>query len=131
MEVEKVIRLPSTSIMLKLRLKSSAMATRAVGEGLAICHQYMRPKYVERETYVKVTPCSNCFAYDHLTDDCPEDKVNRCTRCSQVGHFCKRCMVPDTDIKCKSCNGSHRTFLAACPIRKKYIKDGGAEIRKK
>ena len=59
MEVEGVIRLPSTLIMLKLRLKSPAMATSSVGEGLAICHQYMQPKYVEREIYVKVTPCNN------------------------------------------------------------------------
>ena len=57
--------------------------------------------------------------------------MERCTRCSQVGHVYKRCMVPDTDNKCKNCNGSHRTFLAACPIQKKYIKDRGAEIRKK
>ena len=127
-EVEDMYHLPTTSKMIKVRFASQQMVQTALTKGLVILHQSIPYWNVEREIFVRLTPCRNCFGYDHKIKDCPQEKKMRCTYC---GGQHKQTECEATVPTCINCGGAHRTLAAACKIRKELIKKRSREIRER
>ena len=127
-EVEEMYRLPTTSKMIKIRFVSQQMVQTALTKGLVILHQFIPHWNMEREIFVLLTPCRNCFGYDHKIKDCPQEKKMHCTYC-RGEHKQTECEA--TVPKCINCGGAHRTLAAACKIRKELIKKRSKEIRER
>ena len=125
-EVEEVYRLPTVSKMVKVRFKSQQMAQMALSKGVVIFNQYIPQWNIEKEIFVRLTPCRNCFAYDHRIKDCPQEQRMRCTFCSEEH---KQADCKATIPKCINCGEAHRTLAATCKVRKDTIKKRSKEIR--
>ena len=127
-KVESMYRLPTTSKMLKIRFTSQQMVQTAMTKGLVILHQFIPHWNVEREIFVRLTPCRNCFSYEHKIKDCTVEKKMRCTYCAGE-HKQSDCTA--TEPWCINCGGAHRTLASACRIRKDLIKKRSKEIRER
>lgn len=128
-KVEEVHKFRTTSKMLKIRMATTVMVNKALKEGIKIVHQAVHPKDIEKETFVRITPCYNCFAYDHLTKECNVEKMTLCAKCAGDDHYQKDCK--SLTEKCINCKGDHRTLAARCPRRKEIQKNKGKELREK
>ena len=64
-EVEDLYRLPTASKMIKIRFTSQTMVQTALTKGMVILHQFIPHWSIEKEIFVRLIPCRNCFAYDH------------------------------------------------------------------
>ena len=128
-QVEKIVRIVANGGVLKVTFKSTAMVQTALDKGFVILHQRINPNNIEKELFVRVTPCYNCFQYNHKTGDCPTDKQVICSFCGQPGHKFNECK--EETPKCINCKGKHRTLAAVCKVRRDYIKDKGKELRAK
>ena len=126
-KVEQVVRIPTTGRLLKIKFQSTNMAQQALRDGIIVLNQKINPKHVEKEQFVRITPCYNCFSYRHKTRECPLEKKNLCSNCGEEGHRHTECH--STEPKCINCGGKHRTLAAACQIRKDFIKEKGRELR--
>ena len=126
-KVEDVVHIGNTGRLLKIRLKSVQMVTKALQNGMIVMHQWIPARNIEKEIYVKITPCYNCYAYNHKTADCNEEKTIKCAYCSLEGHKQNQCNA--SQPKCINCGGRHRTLAAACQIRKDIIKNKAKELR--
>ena len=126
-KVTEIYKMPTTSKMIKVQFKSTQMAQRAAAEGIVVLYQKIPPKKIEKEIFVRLTPCNNCFGYTHETKNCEKRKMTLCAYCAGEGHRQQQCtaMVP----KCINCGEEHRTLAAQCPIRKGLIKDKRKTIR--
>ena len=125
-KVESIYKIPSTSKILKIRFKTQQMAQLALDNGIKILHQYISKWNVEKEVFVRLNPCRNCFQYDHKLKDCKLEKKSRCTFCAgeHRQHECKA-----KQALCINCGGPHRTLAATCKIRKDLIKKRSGEMR--
>ena len=85
------------------------------------------PRQIEKEIFIRLTPCYNCYGYDHKTQSCPKDKQILCANCGQTGHHQNVCSSENP--KCVNCNGPHKTLAAVCPVRKDLIKSRGKQVR--
>ena len=119
-EVEDIYRIPTASKMIKVRFTSQQMVQTVLTKGIVILHQFIPHWNVEKEIFVRLTPCRYCFAYDHKIKDCPNEKKMRCTYCGE-GHKQQDCEAARP--KCINCGEAHRTLAAACKIRKELIKN--------
>ena len=102
------------------------MVQTALTKGMVILHQFIPHWSIEKEIFVRLTPCRNCFAYEYKIKDCPSEQKMRCTFCGE-GHKQTDCRA--TTPKCINCGGAHRTLAAACKIRKEIIKKRSKEKR--
>ena len=127
--VEEVIKLPTTSKIIKIKVSCIEEAERALRQGIKVLNQSIPPSQLEQETFIKLTPCFNCFAYDHKTNDCTKEKKTLCTRCAKEDHRADHCHTDEP--RCINCGGPHRTLAARCPIRKKIIKEKAVAARKR
>ena len=128
-QVEKIVRIVANGRVLKVTFKTTAMVQTALDKGFVILHQRINPNNVERELFVRVRPCYNCFQYTHKTGDCPSDKQVICSFCGQSGHKYNECK--EATPTCINCKGKHRTLASVCKVRREYIKDKGKELRAK
>ena len=80
-KVAEVCKFTTTSKLLKVRLKSPSMVQRALKDGLIILNQRVPARRVERELFIKITPCNNCYPYDHDLKNYPEGKMTLCAFC--------------------------------------------------
>ena len=126
-EVLEIIRITTTGRLLKIKFKSTAMAQRAINEGIIILYQKINPKHVEKEVFVRITPCYNCYQYTHKTRECPQERKTLCSFCATEGHKHNECT--NTEPKCINCSGKHRTLASSCKIRRDIIKEKTKEIR--
>ena len=126
-KVMEIYKMPTTSKMIKVQFKSTQMVQKAAAEGIAVLYQKIPPKKIEKEIFVRLTPCNNCFGYTHETKNCEKRKMTLCAYYAGEGHRQQQCtaMVP----KCINCGEEHRTLAAQCPIRKGLIKDKRKAIR--
>ena len=127
-EVEDLYRLPTTSKMIKIRFTSQQMVQTALTKGIVILHQFIPHWNAEKEIFVRLTPCRNCFSYDHKIRDCPREKKMRCTFCREER---KQQECKATVPKCINCGKAHHTLAAARKIRKELIKKTSKEVRER
>ena len=128
-KVVEIYKFQTTTKMMKIQFESTAMANRADKEGMIILFQRIPPKRIEKEIFVKLMPCNNCFKYDHETKNCTEEKKILCAYCGSDGHKQSSCVNPDP--KCLNCGEAHRTLAAQCKVRKELIKTKRKEIRQR
>ena len=128
-QVEKLVRIVANGRLLKVTFKTTAMVQTALEKGFVILHQRINTNNIDRELFVHVTPCYNCFQYTHKTGDCPSDKQIICSFCGQLDHKFNECK--EETPKCINCKGKHRTLAAVCKVRRDYIKGKGKELRAK
>ena len=126
LKVEDIYRIPTTSKMIKVRFTTNQMAQTALKKGLVVLYQSIPANKIEKEIFVKLTPCRNCYDYDHREKDCPIEKKMRCTFCAGE-HRQNECTAKDP--MCINCGGQHRTLAAAYKVRKDLIKKRSKEIR--
>lgn len=117
--VDSIFRVPATSKIIKVRFQQQSMVNVALKKGVVILHQFIPATSIEKEIFIRLNFCKNCFSYDHLTRQCEEVKKPRCSFCSKE-HYYTECR--ETEPKCVNCGGRHRTLAAACKIRKDIIK---------
>ena len=80
--VESIYRIPTTSKMLKVRFQNQQMVQVAIEKGIVILHQHIPHWNIEKELFIRLTPCRNCYQYNHREKDCKEAKTIRCTFCA-------------------------------------------------
>ena len=97
-KVEFAYKLTDTGRMLKIRFNTTEMAARAVRDGLVVAYQRIPPKYIEKEIFVKLTPCYNCYSHDHKTQSCEIEKQSICAFCAKKGHSQNNCT--ESNPKC-------------------------------
>ena len=73
-EVIEIYKFKTPSKMVKVQFKSGSMAQRAIKEGMVILNQRIPARRIEREIFVKLTLCNNCYAYNHEIKQCPKEK---------------------------------------------------------
>ena len=103
------------------------MVQIALNQGIIVLHQKINTKHIEKEIFVRLTPCYNCYKYNHKTRECPLEKQVLCSFCGESGHKYNECTSENP--KCVNCGGRHRTLAAVCKVRRELIKDKGKEIR--
>ena len=126
-EVTEIYKFKTPSKMLKVQFKSGSMAQRAIKEGMVILNQRIPARRIEKEIFVKLTPCNNCYAYNHETKKCPKEKMTLCANCGEEGHKQSNCEARSP--RCINCGEEHRTLAAQCMIRKDLIKEKRKIIR--
>ena len=122
----------NTGRMLKVRFHTTEMAERALRDGIIVIYQNIFPpppphRQIEKEIFIRLTPCYNCYEYDHKTQNCPKEKQIICANCGQTGHHQNICISESS--KCINCGGTHKTLAAVCPVRKDLIKSRGKTVR--
>ena len=125
--VKEIFVFPTTSKIMKVRLETSAMAQKVLNDGLLVLNQRVKPNQIEKEISVKITPCTNCYKYDHVTSHCPKEKMLLCAFCGGENHKQKDCKKETP--KCLHCGEQHRILAASCPVRKELIKEKRISIR--
>ena len=125
-KAEYVYKIPTTSKLLKVRFQSQQMVLVALQKGINVLHQHIPQWSIEKELFVCLTPCRNCYRYDHRFKDCKAEKKARCTYCAG-DHRQNECTA--NQPCCINCGGQHRMLAAACKIRKELIKQKSEEIR--
>ena len=126
-KVIEIYKFKTPSKMIKVQFKRSSMAQRAIKEGMVILNQRIPVQRIEREIFVKLTPCNNCYAYNHETKQCPKEKMMLCPHCGEEGHKQSDCKAKTP--RCINCGEEHRTLVAQCKIRKDIIKEKRKLIR--
>ena len=126
-DVESIYKITETGRLLKVRFKSAKMVTTALNEGIVVINQKIPPRNIEREIFIRLTPCYNFYSYEHKTRNCDKEKQVVCAYCAEQGHHAQNCTA--VSPKCINCGTGHRTLAAACPQRKELIKAKSKEIR--
>ena len=129
-KVEEVYRLGALSEMLKIRFASTEMAIKALNNGILILNQSVPSRNIEKEIFVNIKPCYNCFQYSHATKNCPQEKKLGCSNCANEGHRYSDCPNKQQP-ECLNCGENHRTLAAKCSVRKQYIKEKSKEMRER
>ena len=60
-KIEKVVKIPNNSKLMKLVCKSARIAEEIVSKGMIISNQKFTGRSLERETYINITPCFRCY----------------------------------------------------------------------
>ena len=128
-KVESIYRLAQSGRLFNVRFATTEMADKALRDGLIVLHQKINSSYIEKETFIKLTPCYNCFAYDHKTKECSKPKQTLCSFCASKEHFHNNC--PASSPKCLNCGRKHKTLASACPIRRDLIKNRAKDVRER
>ena len=126
-KVNEIIKLPNAPKILKLKLENSEMVKTAREKGIMIYNLSVPPFNVDKDIFVYVNICYNCYQYSHKTEECPTPDITVCSECSARTHRFRDCQNPRK--QCLNCDGAHRTLAAVCPIRKEIIKNKSREIR--
>ena len=127
--VELMMIIPGTTGMMKLRFANQNMVYKVLAYGIKVLNQYIPPNSIEREVYIRLTPCYICYGYDHHTRDCRAGNITVCNKCSARNHKSDKCR--SNYLKCLNCEGEHHTFANQCPVRKSKIKELSQAERKK
>ena len=77
--VEQVVKFPNIPYMLKVRFTDISMAKKAIDQGIKILWFSIPSHQVEEENFIPITPCWNCYHYDHTVKDCPNKETMFCS----------------------------------------------------
>ena len=59
--VELMMIIPGTTGMMKLRFANQNMVYKVLAYGIKVLNQYIPPNSIEREVYIRLTPCYICY----------------------------------------------------------------------
>ena len=120
-DVDSIVRIHPNGRLLKVKFKSISMVQTALAEGMVVLHQRINAKNIEKEIFICLTPCYNCFKYNHKTREFPQESRVLCSFCSGEGHKYSECTSQNP--KCLICGGNHRTLVAVYRVRRELIKE--------
>ena len=103
-KVVEVYKFDTESKMVKIQFESMAMANRAAKDGIIILSQRIPARRIEKEIFVKLMPCNNCYGYDHETKNCTKEKLT-CAYCGEEGHKQNNCRSETP--RCLNYSGAH------------------------
>ena len=121
-----VYKFNTESKMVKIQFESTAMANRTAKDVIIILNQRILARRIEKEIFVKLMLCNNCYGYDHETKNCTKEKLALCVYCGEEGH--KQNNWRSETPRCLNCSRAHRMLVAQCRIRKDLIKSRKKEI---
>ena len=78
-KVEHVYKISTTNKLLKVRFQNQQMVQVALQKGINVLHQHIPQWSIEKELFVRLTPCRICYGYDHRLKECKAEKKVRCT----------------------------------------------------
>lgn len=127
-KIVKVIKLPTTTSVLKIQMETSAMVRKLVSSGLLLFGQSFPPRNLSQDIFINLPQCMKCYDYSHVKKDCTKsDDYAVCSSCADEGHRYDKCSNVFT--KCLTCSGDHPTMAARCPNRKSLIQKKTKDIR--
>ena len=85
-KVDSIYRLARSGQILKVKFTAIEMANKAIRDGIIVLYQKISSIYIEKETFIKLVPCYNCFGYDHKTKECTKLKQTLCSFCASKDH---------------------------------------------
>ena len=74
-KVDSVYVFKIAANLMKIIFRTSAMALQAQKEGIIINNKFIPSKRVEKEIFVRLDPCRNCFSYNHETKHYAQNAV--------------------------------------------------------
>lgn len=127
MKIKEVIKIKDYTHIMKIVCEEAAMADRALQEGLLMFNMVATRFQIEREIFVPLLTCYNCYKYEeHTSKDCPDKEKKMCSECGKEGHTFRECKSQEK--VCINCtrqekDNKHRTLAASCPVKKQAIKE--------
>ena len=115
--VKRVIKIPNNNHLVKVIFDTAATAE----EGIKVQYQRFEGKGMEKEVFISVVPCYQCYSYAHQKRNCTKPADYKiCSNCASEGHTYGDCK--SVILRCINCTEDHRTLAAKCPERKTMIK---------
>ena len=103
-------KIPTTSKLLKVHFQNQQMVQVALQKAINVLHQHIPQWSIEKERFVRLTHCRNCYRYDRWFKECKAEIKARCTYCAS-DHKQNECTA--NQPCCINCGGQHRTLAAA------------------
>lgn len=135
-KIEEVVKFKDYTHVFKIRFTETRMAEKAAQDGFLINNMAVTPQQVEREEFISLLICFQCYRYEeHTTNDCPNKETKMCSECANTGHTFRECN--NTAKQCINCNrygsenANHRTLAMSCPIKKQLVKNKKEEMTQK
>ena len=123
-KVSSVFKLPNKQSgnisTLKLIFDSPEAVGYVLQNGLKLYDLTISPEQINKGEHIHIPQCFKCFSFCHVTREC-RSQVQLCSICSGHHHF-KSCPNP-ARLKCVSCEGSHHSTFARCPMRRMYLEN--------
>lgn len=127
MSITEIIKIKDYTHVFKIVFAETAMADKTLQHGLHLFNLSITPSQFERERFINVQTCFNCYTYNsHSTANCPQSNQLVCSECAEVGHKYTQCNNSYKGcINCKLAGKphNHRTLAMSCPIKKEKIKE--------
>lgn len=137
-KIDEITKIKDYTHVVKIRFAETAITDRVLESGFLAFNMSVLPNQIEREKFVNLLTCFNCYQYqDHATKDCPNKDIKVCSECAEIGHSYKDCQegTPKACINCKKQSNplfkTHRTLAMSCPIKKTLIKEKTEEDKMK
>ncbi|XP_066157739.1 uncharacterized protein PF3D7_1120000-like [Euwallacea fornicatus] len=72
------------------------------------------------EEHVKVNRCFVCGSYEHIQEECKEDKTKKtCFKCGKSGHIYRECSAEESCLSCKTVG--HAAGSGKCPVFRRAL----------
>lgn len=129
LKIQEVFKFTS-SRTIKITCTSSALAQRALEQGVLMFYLSIPPSQMRIETYIHLTVCDRCHKIEsHHTRQCPQPpEYKACSECATIGHNYRECTSKTK--KCINCGQGHSCRVMKCSERKKALKEK-QEIQRK
>ena len=72
-KVIEVYKFNTEGKMIKIQFENTAMANRAAKGGIIILNQRIPARRIEKEIFVKLMLCNNCYSYHYETKNCTKE----------------------------------------------------------
>ena len=119
-KVEKIIRVPSRSKIMKFVCCTAGIAENMVSEGIDIGIQMLGKRNLSMEEHIRPVMCMRCYAYGHSMKACEKNKTYTiCSVCASPGHRFDKCR--SNQPRCINCDQDHATMAYRCPKRKEQV----------
>ena len=130
-ELQKVVKIPNNNKLMKLVCKTAWIANAVMEKGITIFRQRFASKSLEKEMYISLNPCMQCYSYDHNTKKCkhPDDYLI-CSECAEKGHHYSNCKSLVKSVL-TAISSTKLWHLIKCPIRKALVNKKIQELKSK
>ena len=119
--VTSVAKFKSTNKVLKIQFERASMVQLATEKGIIVWFQKIPLRKTERDIFIKINVCNNCYSLNHDTKNCTEGKITWCTiygshthkmnNCSSEMERCLNCGEPIGHFHLNVCIGGHMQYL--------------------
>jgi hypothetical protein len=112
---------------LKIEFQEEKAANKALECGLTAFHLRIPNFNIEKDTFIPIIQCRDCYKLGHEKKDCKDEKV-WCSECGKTGHRFSDCVAKKKC--CLLCKEEHSAMNIKCPAKREYIKTCRRELEK-